>query len=85
MTAIDEGNAVLSFPFALRAGLDLEPECAWLRAESPVARVRLPHGTAWLVTRYVDVRAIMSDNRFSRAAACQPALLASPPCRRRTR
>jgi cytochrome P450 len=32
--------------------------------------VRLPHGEdCWLVTRYADVRAVLGDPRFSRAAA----------------
>lgn len=38
-----------------------------LRASEPVSRVSLPSGhQAWLVTRYDDVRAILSDPWFSR-------------------
>jgi cytochrome P450 len=40
-----------------------------LRDEEPVARISLPHGSgwAWLVTRYDDVRTVVTDPRFSRA------------------
>jgi nocardicin N-oxygenase len=38
-----------------------------LRAGEPVSRVVMPSGhSAWLVTRYEDVRAVLSDPRFSR-------------------
>lgn len=48
-------------------------EYAGLRAERPVAQVRLPDGSlAWLATRYADVRQVLSDQRFSRAAAAGP-------------
>ncbi|HEU5155380.1 MAG TPA: cytochrome P450 [Streptosporangiaceae bacterium] len=37
------------------------------RASDPVCRVLLPSGhTAWLVSRYEDVRAVLSDPRFGR-------------------
>ncbi len=43
------------------------PEFARLRAEAPVTRVACPTGiTAWLVTRYADVREVLGDaERFS--------------------
>ncbi|NGO66864.1 cytochrome P450 [Streptomyces boncukensis] len=43
------------------------PEYARLRAEAPVTRVACPTGlTAWLVTRYADVREALGDaDRFS--------------------
>jgi cytochrome P450 len=41
--------------------------CAELRATRPVSRVVLPSGhQAWLVSRYDDVRTVLSDQRFSR-------------------
>lgn len=41
-----------------------------LRRESPVARVTMPMGvTAWLVTRYEDVRPALNDPRLSKHAA----------------
>ncbi|GIG61055.1 cytochrome P450 [Longispora fulva] len=49
------------------------PLLAELRENEPVAQVRFPDGKlAWLVTRYADVRTVMTDNRFSRAAASTP-------------
>lgn len=57
------------FPFARDAGkpLDLPPEYARLRADRPVQKVTTPAGdTAWLVSRYADVRALLADTeRFS--------------------
>ncbi|GLZ33778.1 cytochrome P450 [Lentzea sp. NBRC 105346] len=44
---------------------DLPPQYRRLRAEQPVARVRTPSGEAWLITRYQDVRAVLTDCRFS--------------------
>ncbi len=38
-----------------------------LRNETPVVSVRLPDGrTAWLVTRYADVAAVLKDERFAK-------------------
>lgn len=53
----------------LRGGTALEPPPEWvtLRQECPVARVTLPSGDeAALLTRYEDVRQVLSDRRFSR-------------------
>jgi cytochrome P450 len=45
-----------------RNGFDLAPELARIRAQLPLARLRLPNGSsAWLVTRYADVRQVFSD------------------------
>lgn len=58
------------FSFSLPEGLDPQPELAELRRDEPVARVLLPSGdTAWMITRYDDVRTVLADPRFSRAAA----------------
>lgn len=49
------------------------PELTELREHSPVAPVVMPDGSrAWLVTRYADVRRVLSDPRFSRAAQRGP-------------
>ena len=41
------------------------PRHAQLREEGPVVRVEMPEGfTAWLVTRYADVRAALADQRL---------------------
>jgi cytochrome P450 len=49
------------------------PELQALQRDRPVAQFRLPDGkTGWLVTRYSDVRQVLIDPRFSRAAATGP-------------
>jgi cytochrome P450 len=59
----------LVFPFSA-VELDPEPLFAELREGQPLCRVRLPYGDpGWLATRYEDVKAVLSDRRFSRAAA----------------
>ena len=64
---------LLSFPFPQGPAFGPPPEFARLRAEDPIARVVLPTGDqAWLVTRYADVRRILLDPVFSRAAAEAP-------------
>ncbi|MET8424560.1 cytochrome P450 [Nocardia sp. NPDC004860] len=51
---------VRSCPFSLPA------EYRELREQDPVAHVTLPDGIdGWLITRYADVRAVLSDPRFS--------------------
>ncbi len=58
-----------TYPFAEPDALDFHPLYARLRAEEPLARVALPYGgEAWLVTRLDDVRTVLADPRFSRAA-----------------
>jgi cytochrome P450 len=57
-----------SFPFA---GPQAEPapEFRRFRDAERLTRVRLPDGNlAWLVTRHSDVRRVLTDPRFSRAA-----------------
>lgn len=74
MTTTDSGNSLSSCPYHASGftseRLELDPAYARLRNEEPVTRVTMPHGgDAWLVTRYADVRAALSDPRLSRAAA----------------
>lgn len=46
----------------LRHGLDPVPELARLRAEQPVSPLVIPNGpTAWLITSYREVRAVLAD------------------------
>jgi cytochrome P450 len=57
-------------PYMRRAGeFDPDPSMATLRERTGIARVPTPFGyDAWLVTRYADVRQILSDaQRFSLA------------------
>jgi cytochrome P450 len=58
------------YPFSPPHRLDLDPYYAELRRDEPLTRVRLPYGEpAWLATRHADVRVVLGDSRFSRAAA----------------
>ena len=60
-------DGVPSYPFCLRDALSPPPEWAELRANEPVTSVRLPSGDqALLLTRYDDVRRVLSDPRFTR-------------------
>jgi cytochrome P450 len=55
-------------PFPALRGERLDPAPAYgrLRTERPVSRVVLRNGEpAWLVTRHVDVRAVLRDRRFT--------------------
>jgi cytochrome P450 len=62
-------ETVRAYPFREPVGLALEPEYAELRQHEPVSRIRLPYGgEAWLAVRHEDVRLVLSDSRFSRAA-----------------
>ncbi|MCP2167095.1 cytochrome P450 [Goodfellowiella coeruleoviolacea] len=57
------------YPFREPVGLALEPEYAELRDHEPVSRISLPYGgQAWLAVRHEDVRVVLTDPRFSRAA-----------------
>ncbi|MDT4992764.1 MAG: hypothetical protein QOH97_2656 [Actinoplanes sp.] len=61
---------VRAYPFSDPDRLHLDPLYAELRRQEPVVQVRLPFGeTAWLATRYEDVRVVLGDARFSRAAS----------------
>ena len=56
------------FPLPRAAGCPFDPPPALreMQQEGPLARVRLADGsTAWLVTRYADQRAVLSDPRVS--------------------
>jgi cytochrome P450 len=57
------------FPTTTIQGLDPDPLLDELRVKEPIARVQLPFGEpCWLLTRYEDVRTMLADPRFSRAA-----------------
>ena len=67
MTGDDSGQTV-QYPFA-KSEMVLDPPAEWarLRQRCPVARVQLPTGDqATLLTRYDDVKQVLSDPRFSR-------------------
>ena len=55
-----------SFPLRRQCPFAPPPEYDRLRAEEPVCKVQLlTGGTAWLVTRYEDVRTVLSSPAFS--------------------
>ena len=54
------------FPMPRTCPFAPAPEYVGLRAEAPVSQVRVPDGQlAWLVTRYADVRRLLTDPRVS--------------------
>jgi nocardicin N-oxygenase len=76
-------RAPRTFPFAGPTGLAIDPAFQELRVTEPVSRIRLPYGgDGWLLTRYADNRALLTDRRFSRATAIgpdTPRLTVEPP------
>jgi cytochrome P450 len=61
------------FPFSDDVSRDAEPRLAELRAEDPVARVRLASGhEVRVATRYADVKTVVTDSRFSVARSTDP-------------
>lgn len=66
-------HSALPFPFQSPGVLEIAEEWERLRGSCPVARVGFATGdSGWLVTRYEDVRTVLTDARFSRAAAALP-------------
>jgi cytochrome P450 len=64
---------ILDIPFP--DGFRLDPSPTWerLREHAPITRVRTLAGdTVWLVTRYDDVRTVLSDPRFGRSGVAGP-------------
>ncbi|WP_223874450.1 cytochrome P450 [Salinispora mooreana] len=65
--------AVCDFPVVQPDRLAVEPLFADLRSRTPIVRVRLPFGgTAWLLTRYRDIRAVLASAQCCRAATTDP-------------
>lgn len=57
------------YPFHRPSAVEVPPVYARLRAEEPVSRVTLPSGdVGYVVSRYDDVKVVLADPRFSRAA-----------------
>ncbi|MGW2560389.1 cytochrome P450 [Streptomyces sp. NPDC001514] len=61
--------------------LEFDPFLVSLLRDEPVARIRLPfgEGSAWLVTRYEDVKQVSSDPRLSRKALAEREVTSSSP------
>jgi len=67
MTLVDQG--VESYPFGPAEQVNVHPRYAELRTKPGLTRVTMPHGgDAWLATRYEDIKTVLADSRFSRAA-----------------
>ena len=65
----DSTKQTLNFPFTSEEVLEPPAEWAELRQQCPVAPVKLPSGDeAVLVTRYHDVKSVLSDPRWTRKA-----------------
>lgn len=70
-TGVSEDLPEFPFPGTSYRGPD--PIFTRLRAERPVARVQWSGGGhAWLVTRHEDIKSVLDDTRFSRAASYAP-------------
>jgi cytochrome P450 len=64
---VSDPEKVLDYPFEPPTAVDAPAEWQELRAKCPVAHIRTDHGgDALLLTRYDDVRAMITDNRFVR-------------------
>lgn len=58
------------YPFNRAEDLELDARYADLRAGKSLIRVQMPYGEpAWLATRFEDVRVVLGDPRFGRAAS----------------
>ncbi|MCI2415915.1 cytochrome P450 [Saccharopolyspora sp. K220] len=67
MAGNGDREQVLNYPIPSEAALEPPEQWERLRQECPVARVTLPSGDeASLVTRYADVKQVLSDPRFTR-------------------
>lgn len=61
------------YPFPARTGREKDPRLAQLREQGTMSKVVLPYGgEAWLAVRHSDAKVVMTDRRFSRAAAIEP-------------
>lgn len=63
----ETSDAPISYPLARSGALEPPEEWQDLRERCPVAKVAMPSGDeAYLLTRYADVRTVLSDPRFGR-------------------
>lgn len=62
----NETSEIPVLSLARTCPFDPPPEYKQFRAEHPITKVKTPRGdTAWLVTKYDDIRKILTDKRFS--------------------
>jgi cytochrome P450 RapN len=79
-------NESCPYPFRAADRLDLDPEFVELRRRKSLLRVTMPFGgDGWLAIRHEDVKAILGDNRFSRAAVLDRDVARTQPIISRTR
>jgi len=74
-TAAEEGpaDAVLVYPPTRHSATEVPPLYRALRADCPVAPTVLPSGDpGYLLSRYQDIRRVLADPVFSRAATVRP-------------
>lgn len=68
------------YPFEQKCPFEPPEELTRRRRDAPVSQVRLANGnTVWLVTRYDDVRTVLTDPRFSRRPVRAAAMRSRPP------
>lgn len=76
-------DGLWDYPMGDTSRLAMDPRYDEARASAPLVRVRMPFGgSAWLATGHAEVKVVLSDPRFSRAAAAHadtPRLLPEPP------
>jgi cytochrome P450 len=78
----ERGHVAHDYPFGRAVELNFNPEYARIRVEEPLTRIHMPYGEdGWLVTRYDDVRKVLSDARFSHAARVNADLPRTTPDR----
>ncbi|WP_326700504.1 cytochrome P450 [Streptomyces sp. NBC_01754] len=82
-TEPQSASSTMKYPFARPSAVEIPRVYEELRGGCPVARVQLPSGDeGYVVSRYDDVRTVLSDGRFSRKATTEPGapqLTSTPP------
>ncbi|WP_141780939.1 cytochrome P450 [Nocardioides albertanoniae] len=74
-----QSHETIDYPLAYEGALDAPGEWERLRQQCPVAGVALPSGDhAKLLTRHQDVKGLLSDARFARPTAQDPAARIAP-------
>jgi cytochrome P450 len=77
---VTNGACPYSYPFSTSRGLEMDPAYARMRAERPLLRIKMAYGQeGWLALRHDDVRTVLSDPRFSRAATLEADLPRAEP------
>jgi cytochrome P450 len=73
-------SKTIDYPFDTSSGLDEHPAYEEARRADGLTRVKMPYGgPAWLITRYDDIKVVLSDPRFSRSATLGKDVARSTP------